>query len=203
MLAGESAQLARLDLRDAAFQSAPAIAGGRIRAFRRMHGCRRCFNPRPPLLAGESAVILMCGGASGEGFNPRPPLLAGESQPWRAAPRRFRCFNPRPPLLAGESEKGADIAPFGAVSIRARHCWRANRQHHVECGEGAGFNPRPPLLAGESALALLQLADIQVSIRARHCWRANPVGQSLIGAIGSFNPRPPLLAGESGRRHSN
>ncbi|OLP07164.1 hypothetical protein BLL52_1451 [Rhodoferax antarcticus ANT.BR] len=36
-----------------------------------------CFNPRPPLLAGELCGCLVGQMAYGR-FNPRPPLLAGE-----------------------------------------------------------------------------------------------------------------------------
>ena len=41
-------------LEQALFQSAPAIAGGRCRILKvhRSHLC--CFNPRPPLLAGDA-----------------------------------------------------------------------------------------------------------------------------------------------------
>jgi len=85
------------------------------------------------------------------------------------------------------------------VSIRARHCWRAMR-----CPACHGFWPAP------------------VSIRARHCWRAMPSSQvsprvsltfqsapAIAGgrcpacAGGArccskrFNPRPPLLAGDA------
>ncbi len=83
------------------FQSTPAIAGGRI--YR----------------VGGS-------GAYRDGFNPRPPLLAGESLNCRASARRSWCFNPRPPLLAGESGLALSCVPGRFVSIHARHCWRAN-----------------------------------------------------------------------------
>ena len=38
----------------AAFQSAPAIAGGRCGRMARRRRWRDCFNPRPPLLAGDA-----------------------------------------------------------------------------------------------------------------------------------------------------
>ena len=40
--------------RDVQFQSAPAIAGGRCDAGRHRGRDHRCFNPRPPLLAGDA-----------------------------------------------------------------------------------------------------------------------------------------------------
>ena len=60
------------------------------------------FNPRPPLLAGES-FDLRRHWRKLVGFNPRPPLLAGESFAASRALTAMWSFNPRPPLLAGES----------------------------------------------------------------------------------------------------
>ena len=39
---------------------------------------RKGFNPHPPLLAGETA-LLMTPGDTCPSFNPHPPLLAGET----------------------------------------------------------------------------------------------------------------------------
>ena len=36
-------------------------------------------------------------------------------------------FNPRPPLLAGDALRASRLPARIAVSIRARHCWRAMR----------------------------------------------------------------------------
>ena len=182
------------------FQSTPAIAGGRIR-------------PKPPAWPPPSC------------FNPRPPLLAGESSMQTTGHPWHRCFNPRPPLLAGESHR-AHLPILGqVVSIHARHCWRANREV-VAAGalDQASFNPRPPLLAGESTGCRNSEIREAVSIHARHCWRANRYapGEPGYGPAVSiharhcwranrcrpatlavfclcFNPRPPLLAGESGQ----
>ena len=83
------------------FQSTPAIAGGRIQC---------------------SAALTVLLGI----FNPRPPLLAGESSP-APGPAGTSCiFNPRPPLLAGESAPCWPRASASRFSIHARHCWRAN-----------------------------------------------------------------------------
>ncbi len=108
------------------FQSTPAIAGGRTRAGTRAPPTApECFNPRPPLLAGEP-IVQAADHATCGSFNPRPPLLAGEP----IASHRFgncqACFNPRPPLLAGEPASERNTARLAAVSIHARHCWRAN-----------------------------------------------------------------------------
>ena len=181
----------------------------------------RRFNPRPPLLAGESktSVLRLDSVAC---FNPRPPLLAGESNaPW-VQRQGQPSFNPRPPLLAGESRRTRLRWTMATVSIHARHCWRANRRENsrhwpanefqstpaiaggrivqalrFKCPTN-GFNPRPPLLAGESPVPVGNHA-------AHHCF--NPRPPLLAGESASdgprpacrscFNPRPPLLAGES------
>jgi len=62
----------------AKFQSAPAIAGGRCAPIRTWLYEPTCFNPRPPLLAGDAvgrgSLLTWC-----RRFNPRPPLLAGDA----------------------------------------------------------------------------------------------------------------------------
>jgi hypothetical protein len=58
-------------------------------------------------------------------------------------------FNPRPPLLAGDPNEHTAAALGEAVSIRARHCWRAIQEN----------------------TDTYRVTD-WVSIRARHCWRA-------------------------------
>ncbi len=140
---------------------------------------RRCFNPRPPLLAGDAGQ-RRCGGARpGQfqsapaiaggrcrrrppfrrapwSFNPRPPLLAGDAFTRGFAAFTHTRFNPRPPLLAGDAKAANHMGRCGQVSIRARHCWRAMRR---SCGWRSGvpsFNPRPPLLAGDAPLEFAQ-----------------------------------------------
>ena len=86
-----------------AFQSAPAIAGGRC-GWPMMAASRApCFNPRPPLLAGDARLAaLQAGDNVGVSIRAR--------HCWRAMPARRAwpgraptCFNPRPPLLAGDA----------------------------------------------------------------------------------------------------
>ena len=203
------------------FQSAPAIAGGRCGATLSQASCWVCFNPRPPLLAGDarshaghdaqrpvSIRARHCWRAMPQGvrprryshgsFNPRPPLLAGDATADCTSGSSGACFNPRPPLLAGDAVPGrrADIP---------QSC----------------FNPRPPLLAGDAHVGKHVSSYQLVSIRARHCWRAMPESeffnpsillfQSAPAIAGGrcsrgryharchprFNPRPPLLAGDA------
>ena len=83
------------------------------------------------------------------GFNPRPPLLAGESLPRTNVTVLCTCFNPRPPLLAGESRVSlrAVVSPLG-VSIRARHCWRANLTSTFAAMQAAEFQSAPAIAGG-------------------------------------------------------
>ncbi len=184
--------------------------------------CRpNCFNPRPPLLAGDAwlqkqaaypytfqsapaiaggrCLSHSCNARSRWCFNPRPPLLAGDAATRRETRSSSVCFNPRPPLLAGDADLTFIERHLDPVSIRARHCWRA-----MPPGPGwrgwpsSCFNPRPPLLAGDAPVAQpLDLSDA-VSIRARHCWRAMLFYRSFSCRTFCFNPRPPLLAGDAG-----
>ena len=131
------------------FQSTPAIAGGRIPATPGRGAKARGFNPRPPLLAGESGGqapqahqcpvsihARHCWRANQRRltkplamavFQSTPAIAGGRIPPGPAAKSWRLCFNPRPPLLAGESALVQLAHPIADVSIHARHCWRANR----------------------------------------------------------------------------
>ncbi len=111
---------------DHGFQSAPGIAAGRINVVAVRDAAENVFQSAPGIAAGRIRQGCECR-RKRLGFNPRPALLPGES----------RCS------LASTGSTG--------VSIRARHCCRANRpalaaQRHKH----SGFNPRPALLPGES-----------------------------------------------------
>ena len=156
-----------------AFQSAPAIDGGRsARLFPRprrpagfnprppsMAGdppchwpggtCWRCFNPRPPSMAGDPRVRTSVDVAHG-GFNPRPPSMAGDPRTGWPRGRRWCRFNPRPPSMAGDPSTST---------------YQPSRM--------AGFQSAPAIDGGRSVPghdAADRHAD--VSIRARHRWRA-------------------------------
>ena len=109
------------------------------------------------------------------------------------------------------------------VSIRARHCWRAMRDHDQDYKQVDLFQSAPAI-AGGRCMADSWRSRLQnrVSIRARHCWRAMltmnidddipELFQSAPAIAGGrcialpwsvldcpgFNPRPPLLAGDAG-----
>ncbi|OLP07168.1 hypothetical protein BLL52_1455 [Rhodoferax antarcticus ANT.BR] len=155
------------------FQSPPAIAGGRTRVALFITTASRCFNPRPPLLAGEPPVARFLSLPRRWCFNPRPPLLAGE--PCAAGTMRWclACFNPRPPLLAGEPYDPRNATTQWQVSIRARHCWRANLSRACAGVMVCWFQSAPAIAGGRTI-----------------------VPQGLEVDLVCFNPRPPLLAGE-------
>ena len=135
--------------RQAKFQSAPAIAGGRCRQSLPRNTAPSSFNPRPPLLAGDASVGLR--------FRPRDEVSIRARHCWRAMrvvglseTRHDLGFNPRPPLLAGDAQSLGDVRRQQAVSIRARHCWRAMPCAGAWRARRSCFNPRPPLLAGDA-----------------------------------------------------
>ena len=152
------------------FQSAPAIAGGRIANILSCLLRQVSFNPRPPLLAGESGCSTACW-TRPWGFNPRPPLLAGESGA-QAAGTVGLLFQSAPAIAGGRIARPHWPACAWRVSIRARHCWRANRV----------------VLALTGGL-------IDVSIRARHCWRANRVSHSAAVKDLLFQSAPAIAGG--------
>ena len=108
------------------FQSAPAIAGGRCVAGPATAPRCRCFNPRPPLLAGDAPAVQV-------------PAL-----PRRVSIRARHCWRAMLGRIAGrESRQEFQSAP----AIAGGRCFRACSH---SCGS-ARFNPRPPLLAGDAA----------------------------------------------------
>ena len=85
-----------------------------------------CFNPHPPLLAGETLLALELDQQIKVSIHTRhywrvkrPANLTGESD---------RRFNPHPPLLAGETDLGELECHLYAVSIHTRHYWRVKQK---------------------------------------------------------------------------
>ncbi len=179
-----------------AFQSAPAITGGRSRLGVPCLRLTTCFNPRPPSLAGDPSCAAVP--SSGWQFQSAPAITGGRSWHKRYLDRCLEAFQSAPAITGGRSKVDAVITdpPYG-------------------------FNPRPPSLAGDPALhRTTKRCHSFVSIRARHHWRAIQIGhwirpprrmfQSAPAITGgrsvacgsvclryaSFNPRPPSLAGD-------
>ena len=135
-------------------------------------GIHACFNPRPPLLAGETWANTRP--APARKFQSTPAITGGRDVNTKVGILLRQCFNPRPPLLAGETSQCA--------------------AYLLDRG---GFNPRPPLLAGETEVVADAVLDVAVSIHARHYWRARRSVARPWARARCFNPRPPLLAGET------
>ena len=180
------------------FQSAPANYGGRI--SRRLAGWdgRRCFNPRPPITAGESGNYRIWNGL-GICFNPRPPITAGESVITITGYDVYKVFQSAPANYGGRiPQKRAQLQAIEQVSIRARQLRRANHgdRGRVDAARAVSIRAR-------------QLRRANRAQRGAQCGRfrfqsapANYGGRILIlsGKSGkpiSFNPRPPITAGES------
>ena len=131
------------------FQSTPGIAAGRISCPPSTAPRRRCFNPRPALLPGESDRNRLRPPSQGVSIHARHCCRANQ-----VVRSSSNCFH--------------------AVSIHARHCCRANQSElfaelpmqlfqstpGIAAGRiggevfikllPCGFNPRPALLPGES-----------------------------------------------------
>ena len=144
-------------------------------------GCRCrhrcvCFNPRPPLLAGD-APHGPVGVNVGMKFQSAPAIAGGRccAAGSRAAPST--SFNPRPPLLAGDAPVITHSPHHHKVSIRARHCWRAMPGALFFTQRSHTFQSAPAIAGGRCLFSTVSISP-----------------------LASFNPRPPLLAGDAGRR---
>ena len=132
----------------AEFQSTPAIAGGRICAGPAGDHAAGRFNPRPPLLAGESRGLTSCR-PRWPCFNPRPPLLAGESHWQRRAGWVTDGFQSTPAIAGGRIPSiCCGRACWTSVSIHARHCWRANPNSCQRSTSRAVFQSTPAIAGG-------------------------------------------------------
>ncbi len=153
------------------FQSTPAIAGGRILVVIPSAASSFLFQSTPAIAGGRIEVIPVDPDIIGV-FQSTPAIAGGRIGPAICSRLGWRGFNPRPPLLAGESRSvGKNLCIF-AVSIHARHCWRANHD-----------------FAGQISL------PVYVSIHARHCWRANRRGGRCPRAPGWFQSTPAIAGG--------
>ena len=180
-----------------AFQSTPANTGGRCLTGAVLANSDASVSIHARQYWRAMHVIGRRAIAFGACFNPRPPILAGDASAARVPASAPAGFNPRPPILAGDAGADNGAQHHGLVSIHARQYWRA-MQHGQRrlarlqrfqstpantggrCLGGVGdggdglrrFNPRPPILAGDASLAFGQRFFFVVSIHARQYWRA-------------------------------
>ena len=176
-----------------------------------------CFNPRPPLLAGECSSGLLLERGDDVSIHARhcwranvvpatrsphcavfqstPAIAGGRMDRVCRPPRPCQSFNPRPPLLAGEwPTTPADRATmvFQSTPAIAGGRMRLCRACRGPCGS---FNPRPPLLAGEWRQGVAGRGRREVSIHARHCWRANEALARLVSCSQKFQSTPAIAGG--------
>ena len=88
----------------------------------------------------------------------------------------FWSFNPRPPLLAGDAPGSRARPARTAVSIHARHCWRAMQWPMRSQSWRLWFQSTPAIAGGRCQLRPAHGHRHLVSIHARHCWRAMRFG---------------------------
>ena len=178
------------------FQSTPAITGGRDQpppsGENMFHvvsiHARHYWRARPALIVGSHWSPLS--------FNPRPPLLAGETFRGETVRLAFGLFQSTPAITGGRDAKyamraivelwfqstpaitgGRDIA--GMLIAGVAHC----------------FNPRPPLLAGETGAGAGERLTLIVSIHARHYWRARPSVSAAAPTPLKFQSTPAITGG--------
>ncbi len=131
-------------------------------------------------------------------FNPRPPIKAGESSSALSVSSAYKVSIRAHQLRRANPAVSALLEDVRFVSIRAHQLRRANRVGHAVDAEGHGvsirahqlrranlagrgitlrrscFNPRPPIKAGESFDVCDFHEGVSVSIRAHQLRRANP-----------------------------
>ena len=101
-------------------------------------------------------------------------------------------------MLAGESSAKAGHVGHQAVSIHARHCWRANPHCAANCAAPSWFQSTPAIAGG-------RILEVKRRKRTSAQFQSTPAiagGRIRLGEANPqsdpcFNPRPPLLAGES------
>ena len=156
-----------------------------------------CFNPHPPLLAGETDYQAACLFEAGVSIHTRHYWRVKRPPAWPRCPAT--CFNPHPPLLAGETDHGRSGRQAQIVSIHTRHYWRVKqiqaatlaKEIEVSIHTRHYWRVKPhDAGVGKGGTA--------VSIHTRHYWRVkrDSGGVACAGTEG-FNPHPPLLAGET------
>ena len=86
------------------------------------------------------------------------------------------------------------------VSIRARHCWRANLCPVVNLVASISFQSAPAIAGGRILSAGGSEANTEVSIRARHCWRANQPATVIKPTRFMFQSAPAIAGGRIASR---
>ena len=209
------------------FQSTPADTGGRNYRAGAGWDPSACFNPRPPIPAGETETFGFCRAIGvfhvsihARRYRRAKPRLRQPTHPAARVSIHARRYRRAKHLAA------ASAANEQLVSIHARRYRRAKRRSLPASRRRRCFNPRPPIPAGETANVLaaqVRMSQFQstpadtggrnagdaaggddrqpVSIHARRYRRAKPASAPRSALLcRCFNPRPPIPAGETRRR---
>ena len=107
-------------------------------------------------------------------FNPHPPLLAGETDD----PKQQLAYL-AVSIHTRHYWRVKQLCPLAApadarVSIHTRHYWRVKPRWPATPWAAWRFNPHPPLLAGETNTRQAYATGLWVSIHTRHYWRVKP-----------------------------
>ena len=140
------------------------------------------FNPRPPLLAGDS----WCTPASTAGptLFQSTPAIAGGRLVMTLEEIYARCTVSIHARHCWRATHQAALAPqHHPVSIHARHCWRATHKRHNRPARRWMFQSTPAIAGGRliDGPDGVTIVDF-VSIHARHCWRATLTSPLPAGA---------------------
>ena len=145
------------------------------RALPSARQCFQCFNPHPPLLAGETYVFLHCRKHCRVSIHTRHYWRVKRRVPDRRVPDRRVSIHTRH-YWRVKLLTMCGIQRCGIVSIHTRHYWRVKLERTRPGG-----------------------AVLNVSIHTRHYWRVKRDTSHIIPPKPGFNPHPPLLAGETAR----
>ncbi len=156
------------------FNPRPPSLAGDPRCGAKGGGVMRSFNPRPPSLAGDPVYLV--GSSSlysvsirarhlwraipwwasrstlAKPFQSAPAISGGRSHQRRNLLRLVFCFNPRPPSLAGDPVINCYTKQAYAVSIRARHLWRAIQPVNGVLHHQVTFQSAPAISGGRSGI---------------------------------------------------
>ena len=221
LLAGETSCRQGIANAGSWFQSTPAITGGRDSSAVPSITRLASFQSTPAITGGRDSLERWIEQWRNE-FQSTPAITGGRDSSSPCLPDVLSCFNPRPQLLAGETANGFDRAARDAVSIHARHYWRARPLQHdlVDYAPGVSIHARhywrarrlgeraqPSTCVFQSTPAITGGRDAAGPVGGAHADRFNPRPPLLAGETASgwatgfstacFNPRPPLLAGET------
>ncbi len=156
-------------------------------------------------------------------FNPRPPSMAGDPSYKDVSTYHISWFQSAPAIDGGRSHAAPfNLCVVAQVSIRARHRWRAIRDHLYVLRVGRAVSIRArhrwrAIRSGRADADDRRLVSIrarhrwrairvsafhlpqtrQVSIRARHRWRAIPEGVRGGAMLEKFQSAPAIDGGRS------